>query len=373
MNTPKPRWDVITIFAGTTLVTLFVAPWHAITHGFSNALWALFVLFMLWNGLSITAGYHRLWAHKSYKAHPAIRLVFALGGALAVQNSIRVWCSNHRRHHQHVDEPDRDPYAATRGLWFSHIGWMLFDRDAAKVDPANIKDLERDPIARWQSDNYWLLSFTLNVPLTLLLGYLVGDAWGGLLLLGFTRLVLCHHSTFFINSLAHYWGTRPYSENSTARDNPVIALLTYGEGYHNFHHTFQWDYRNGLRWYQFDPTKWLIRVLNLLGLTSHLKRTPPETIEQSIATMQLIKAQEAIKSIRFIDSEYWLERLEHEYNSLLRSLETWAEYRQQWMDLKRKDIARQWEATELRRKLKELELELNDQRERWHSLRMQFA
>jgi len=246
---------------------------------------------------------------------------------------------------------------------------MLRDHVAAKVTEDNIVDLDRDPLVRWQHRHYWTLSFSLNVLLTLGLGYIVGDAIGGLLLLGFLRLFICHHTTFFINSLAHYWGARPYSEKSSARDNAVIALLTYGEGYHNFHHTFQWDYRNGLRWYQFDPTKWLIGLLSYTGLARDLKRTPPEQIERSIAALQFSRAR--ARAGKLLDAEIWLEKLEHEYNALLETLNHWAEYRQAWLNLRRENLAQQ--AAELKIRLQQIEQELDAQRQRWQALQLQFA
>lgn len=373
-NSTETRWDVLTVFVGTALVALTVAPVYGWLYGYSNTLWVLFIAFMLWNGLSITAGYHRLWSHKSYQARLPVRILFALGGALALQNSIRTWCSNHRRHHQFVDDPERDPYAASRGLWYSHIGWMLKDDPAARVDASNVKDLDQDWVVRFQDRHYWTLSLSTNVLLTLAIGYAVGDALGGLLLLGFVRLFLCHHTTFFINSLAHYWGSRPYSENSSARDNGLIALLTYGEGYHNFHHTFQWDYRNGLRWYQYDPTKWLIRTLAWTGLAANLKRTPPEQIERSMVAMQLQRAKAAAARIpvfKGLETEIWLERLDTEYNELLERLNQWSIYRQEWVALKKQNLADQ--ANELRARIHELESELKLQRERWQQLHLQFV
>lgn len=366
---PRLRLDVIAVFAGTSIVALTAVPWYGITQGFSPALWVLFSIFLMWNGLSITAGYHRLWSHKSYEAVLPVRIIFALGGALAVQNSIRAWCSNHRHHHQYVDDPARDPYAATRGLWYSHLGWMLKDYPAARVTESNIRDLDRDPVVLWQDRYYWILAFAMNVILTTCLGYLAGDALGGLLLLGFFRLVVSHHTTFFINSLAHYWGRQPYSDASSARDNGLIAMLTYGEGYHNFHHTFQWDYRNGLQWYQFDPTKWLIATLNLTRLAGNLKRTPPEQIERSMVNMQLKRARQAASS--WMDADIWVARLEAEYNELIEHLNQWAIYRQQWVALRKQNLVDQ--ASELKARLKEIEAELNQQRERWHNLRCQFA
>ena len=114
----------------------------------------------------------------------------------------------------------------------------------------------------------------MNLGVPLLLGLWHGDIWGCLLLPGLLRLVVSHHVTFFINSLAHYWGSRPYTTENTARDNGILALLTYGEGYHNFHHIFQWDYRNGVRWFQYDPTKWWIAFCSFVGLAKALRRVP---------------------------------------------------------------------------------------------------
>ncbi len=370
---PARRFDVMSIFVGTGLVAALVVPWYGLTYGYDTLLWALFIIFMFWNGLSITAGYHRLWAHKSYQAHFIVRLVFALGGALALQNSIKVWCSNHRNHHRYVDDELRDPYAPVKGLWFSHIGWMLRDYDASKLTEANITDLTADPLVAFQHKYYWLLAFTLNVLAPLGLGALAGDAIGGLLLLGFLRLVICHHTTFFINSLAHYWGDQPYSDENSARDNAYVAWLTYGEGYHNFHHTFQWDYRNGLRWYQFDPTKWLIGSLSLLRLTYALKRVAPEKIEASIVQMQLKQATTRILKFRDLNADEMLSRLDQEYDKLLVTLNAWASCRHEWLELKKANMTHKWQHNEVRLKLRQLEASLELQRFRWQMFTQQFA
>jgi len=370
---PKLRLDVVIIFLGTTLVALTIVPWYGFTFGYSAGLWAAFVVFMFWNGLSITAGYHRLWSHKTYSAHPAIRVIFAIGGALAVQNSIRIWCADHRHHHQFTDDVDKDPYSAQRGFWYSHMGWMLRDYQATEKDFSNIKDLDKDPVVIWQDKHYAVLALSTNFLLTTLVGALLGDAIGGLLLLGFLRLILSHHTTFFINSLAHFWGKQPYSDGNSSRDNPIIALFTYGEGYHNFHHTFQWDYRNGIFWYQYDPTKWLIKVLSWCSLTSDLKRIAPEKIEQSLASMQLQRAKDRIHKIKLNNNQLWLEILETEYDQLVAALNEWAHYRQHWLELKRDTILKRWEETETRQKLRELESALDIQRQQWKMLTQQFA
>jgi stearoyl-CoA desaturase (delta-9 desaturase) len=374
----RRRWDVALLLFGTLAAALTIVPAYAFIHGYETWLWAWFLLFMLWNGLSITAGYHRLWSHKSYDANPVIRFGFALGGALSLQNSIKEWCSNHRKHHRWVDDVDKDPYSAERGFFFSHVGWMLKDYPATEEDYSNVKDLERDPIVNWQYEHYWSLALFTNVILPLIIGFAHGDIIGGLLLVGVLRLVLCHHATFFINSLAHAWGKQPYSDGNTSKDNGIIAFLTYGEGYHNFHHTFQWDYRNGIRWYQFDPTKWLIRGLSLIGLTSSLKIVEPDRIERSLVAMQLKRTSERISHFQPINTDQWLALLNTEYAKLIGMLNEWSECREEWLALRKARFQQQLETAQAQReairgRLRELEEELNFQRRQWRLLTRQFA
>ena len=147
----------------------------------------------------------------------------------------------------------------------------------------------------WQHKNYLLLVLATNFGIPVLLGLVFGNVWGMLFLAGLLRLVLSQHFTFFINSLAHIWGSRPYTESNTARDNGFLALFTYGEGYHNFHHIFVSDYRNGIRWWHYDPTKWLIKSLSYLGLASKLRKTPDEKIERAKATALLEKTKRTLQ------------------------------------------------------------------------------
>jgi Fatty-acid desaturase len=127
MNKPPIIWTNVLFFSLTFLAAITLVPWYGISYGFTSAHWIAFVACMFFAGLSITAGYHRLWAHKTYNAHPAVEFIFALGGAFALQNSALHWSSDHRIHHGQVDDPIKDPYAATNGFWYSHIGWMLRD------------------------------------------------------------------------------------------------------------------------------------------------------------------------------------------------------------------------------------------------------
>ena len=255
------NWVTAILFTLLPLAALIFVPWYGITHGFSTASVVLFFVFLWAGGVSITAGYHRLWSHRAYSAHWSVRLFLMLFGAMSLQNSILIWASQHRTHHRFVDDVERDPYSAKRGFWFSHMGWILRNYKSGENDFSNARDLERDPMVMFQHRYYLPLMLATNVALPLALGWLVGDMWGVFLLAGLLRLVVNHHFTWFINSLAHMWGAQPYTDENTARDNGWLALITYGEGYHNFHHIFQNDYRNGVKWYQFDPTKWIIAGL----------------------------------------------------------------------------------------------------------------
>ena len=230
-------------------------------------------------GLSICAGYHRFFSHKSYEAARPVQIFYAVFGAMAAQNSILWWSSAHRTHHQYVDR-DWDPYSITRGFWWAHILWIFHRHDAPDVE-GNAKDLLANPIVRWQNRWYKVLVIAGGFGVPTLIGALFGDAIAGLLWGGFLRLVVVHHTTFFVNSLAHYVGRPTYNAEVSARDNWAVALLTLGEGYHSFHHRFPADFRNGIRWYHWDPAKWFIATLHTVGLASDLRSTPAPLVEQA--------------------------------------------------------------------------------------------
>jgi len=273
------NWIPATILVATPLAAAVITPWYLLTHKVSLPVWGAFGFFMAWTGLSITAGYHRLLSHRAYKAHPVVKNFLLTGATLAVQGSAFDWCSGHRSHHRHVDHRMDDPYSAKRGFWFSHIGWMLKNYPSGKFDYKNIPDLTKDKTLQIQHKYYGLWVLAANLGLVTAAGFLVGDVWGTLVLAGLLRLVLTHHFTFFINSLCHMFGSRPYTDTNTARDNFILAIFTWGEGYHNYHHFFQYDYRNGVKWWQYDPTKWLIAALSKVGLTSELRTIDDATIK----------------------------------------------------------------------------------------------
>lgn len=227
------------------------------------------VLLYMLAGLGITAGYHRLYSHRTFKSRPLFEAILLAMGTLAVQGSAMEWAYYHRRHHRYVDT-DEDPYETPKGFWHSHLLWMF--RKRSSLDLAAVSDLERNRLVRFQHRYYGYLLAAVNLAPVLFLGWLFQDYWGAVVLALLGRMFLVHHCTWFINSLAHIWGSKPFSTEHSAVNNWILAVLTFGEGYHNFHHTFAGDYRNGVRWYQFDPGKLLIRFAAKLGLAGDLRQ-----------------------------------------------------------------------------------------------------
>lgn len=371
----KPPLDMVNviIFAGLPVAALILVPLWGVYHGFDSFQWLWALAFLYLNGLSITGGYHRLWSHKAYEASPALKWFFALWGAGALQNSILIWASDHRRHHRHVDDNELDPYSAGRGLWFSHIGWMLRKYKSNDQDFSNARDLLRDPVVVWQDKHYVALTLLMNLGLPLMLGIWHGDVIGTVLLVGLLRLVVNHHVTFFINSLAHFWGSRPYTETNSARDNGFLAFLTYGEGYHNYHHIFQADYRNGIRWWQWDPTKWMIALCSHVGLARNLNRVPDFKIQRAILDTAFQRARNKLEHAQ--NSESLLEMLEREYQLFTESVNQWTALQAERYERTKEQLTgaleegkhqlqQKWENAALHTKLKTLEYSLKMQRKR---------
>ena len=285
---PQLDW-VNTIFLTASPIAAVVLSWIFFKN--NGLVWsqiALAVVFYFITGMSITGGYHRLLSHRAYKANNFVKLMYLLFGAATFQNSALKWAADHRIHHTHVDG-EKDPYNISKGFWYAHIGWIFYQE---KVEnPKYPKDLTNDKLVMWQHKYYWILSIVMGFGLPTLIGHFLGSALGGFALAGMARVVFVHHCTFFINSLCHIVGTRPYTDTNTARDSAVMAVFSYGEGYHNYHHYFPTDYRNGIRWFHFDPTKWLIKTLSYIGYTSDLKKVPAKLINQAKLEMRLKKYQ----------------------------------------------------------------------------------
>jgi stearoyl-CoA desaturase (Delta-9 desaturase) len=251
-------------------------------------MWQTVVFTIIWyflTGFGITAGYHRLFAHRAYEATLSLRYFLLILAAGSVQGSAQWWARGHRAHHRYTDT-DLDPYCAHKGMFYSHIGWLIF-KPRRRPGVADVTDLNRDPSVQWQHRHYLSLAFMVAFIFpTLFCGLGWGDYRGGYFFAGVLRLVFVHHSTFCVNSLAHYLGDAPFDDRHTPRDHYITALVTLGEGYHNFHHEFPSDYRNALKWFQYDPTKYLIGFFRLLGLASNLKEFPQNEIQKGRYTME---------------------------------------------------------------------------------------
>lgn len=354
----------IAVFTLTACVALIWVPIEALLYGFDMFEVGTAVALFIYCGMSITAGYHRLWSHRTYQTTIPVRIFYAIGGAFALQNSILHWTSDHRVHHKHVDDNEQDPYSAGKGFWHSHIGWMLREYQANRYsDYSNCRDLQSDPVVMWQHKYYLPLTLATNIGVPCVLGWLNGDVFGMLLMAGFLRLVLSHHTTFLINSAAHKWGDQPYTEKNSARDNPLLALFTFGEGYHNFHHLFEVDYRNGIRWYHFDPTKWLIKSLEMLGLATKLRTYSDEKIEKARLKMQLSTLTQLAK-MKSVDTSL-VEKINTEYEALIKLLDAYYASKKSLLELKAQNLMQDYQYLDLMHKYKAMKSAFILQKEKW--------
>lgn len=301
------NWVTSTFLVTTLLISLTV-PWFYIPRfGFGWFEFLLFLTMFAVGGLSITAGYHRLFSHRTYQAAWPLRLLSVLFGASTFQMSALAWSSEHRYHHKYTDHDGdpHDPHSIQRGFFWAHVGWLLVHVDPKSKD-TNVDDLRRDPIVMWQHRLY--------IPIAIVMGFFLpmgaGAAWtwsqsgawlpglfAGFLWGGCVRVVVLHHFTFFINSWAHIMGRRPYDGDSSARDSAILAFFTFGEGYHNYHHAFQTDYRNGIKPWQFDPAKWMIWAASKVGLARNLRRVPKETIRLALLREERRKLENELENL----------------------------------------------------------------------------
>ncbi|MBM4112026.1 MAG: acyl-CoA desaturase [Phycisphaerae bacterium] len=240
--------------------------------------------------MGVTVGFHRLCTHRSFRTPAFVRYLFAAAGSMAVQGPVITWCAEHRRHHLHADT-EGDPHsphmgehgswgdgfwAMVRGAYHAHVGWLFGPRSRGLGRYS--KDLKRDPVlvAADRQFLWWVLA-GLFIPAALgglitlsWWGALLGFLWGGLV-----RVLVVHHVTWSVNSICHLWGSRPYDSGDESRNNAIVGLITFGEGWHNNHHAFPSSARFGLRWWQLDASYWLICALGWVGLAKDI-RTPSD-------------------------------------------------------------------------------------------------
>ena len=258
----RVEWLRVVPFIGMHLMCAGVI-WVGVS---STALLVAAALYVL-RLVAITGFYHRYFSHRTFRTSRALQFVFAVLGTMAVQRGPLWWAAHHRHHHAHADEENDSHSPTQHGFWWSHVGWFM-NRSNFRTRSELIQDLTRYPELRW------LDRFDIVPPIALaVLLYVCGGAQ--LLIWGFfISTVLLHHVTFTVNSLAHRFGRRRYATSDDSRNNWWIALLTFGEGWHNNHHHFPGSVRQGFYWWEIDLTYYLLRAMAACGLIWDLKTVP---------------------------------------------------------------------------------------------------
>ena len=270
-------------------------------YGFNWTQFGIFAGMILFTSFGITVGFHRLCTHKAFRTPAAIRYIFAVAGSMAVQGPVIRWCGEHRKHHHHSDT-ELDPHsphmgengswgegfkATMYGAYHAQFGWLLAARSRAGRGLGKYtKDLRLDPVlvAANRQFLFWV-AMGLVIPAILggvltmtFMGALMGFLWGGLV-----RILLVHHVTWSVNSVCHLWGMKPFDSHDESRNNPIVGILAFGEGWHNNHHAFPTSARHGLRWWELDLSYVLIRALALVGLAKDIKVPDKERIERKLS------------------------------------------------------------------------------------------
>jgi stearoyl-CoA desaturase (delta-9 desaturase) len=264
-STSSYRVYVLTIvtapFLGTVVAVVW--PWQDAIHW--SDLLLLVTMYML-SAFGITAGFHRMLTHRSFRAHPVVKLVLLSLGCTAIEAPPIEWAATHAKHHA-LSDREGDPHSPVDGLFHAHLGWLFKDRFA---DPQRYcRHLLKDPIAVFVNRTYFLWA-ALSLWIPFAIGGWTGFLWGGLV-----RVFIGHHVVFSVNSICHTFGRRDFETNDLSRNEWVVGLLPFGEGWHNNHHAFPRSAFHGLRWWQIDLSGYLIRALERLGLVRDVYRVSP--------------------------------------------------------------------------------------------------
>ena len=321
----KYNWNMVVVLTLIPIIGIFGTLIYIYYNGVVWQEPVLMLSFWFLSGMGITMGYHRLFAHKSYETTSFIEWVLMILGSIAFENTILKWSSDHRKHHTHPETED-DPYSIKEGFWHAHIGWILKNTPEEKNRITGVKDLEKKQVIKFQNKYYFHIGIIVGLFIPLCIGFMYERPLGAVLWGTFLRITLVHHATFFINSLCHYVGRRPYDSQSSARDSWFVSLFTFGEGYHNYHHKFQWDYRNGIKWFAFDPSKWIINFLSSIGFAYNLKTAKDYMIWES--QIDSVKNQLNDTLANSADSlrEFYLNKIDVLYNKSKHIISAWKEF-----------------------------------------------
>ncbi|KAJ8346350.1 hypothetical protein SKAU_G00277510 [Synaphobranchus kaupii] len=241
-----------------------------------------YVCFLV-TALGVTAGAHRLWSHRSYKAKLPLRVFLAAANSMAFQNDIFEWSRDHRVHHKY-SETDGDPHNARRGFFFAHVGWLFVRKHQDVIEKGkklDMSDLLADPVVLFQRKYYKTSVLVMCFMVPMLVPWYLWDEtlWNSYFLSSILRYSVSLNVTWLVNSAAHMYGNRPYDENINPRENRFVTFWAIGEGFHNYHHTFPFDYSTSEFGLRYNPTTCFIDLMCWLGLASNRKRASPEMIK----------------------------------------------------------------------------------------------
>ncbi len=364
MKLQNINWQILLFIVSYQLLVIALAPFYFYFTPPSLAMVLVSVFLFIATGISITTAYHRLYSHRSYKIKTVVELPLLFFGTLAGQGSALRWANDHRLHHNYVDT-DRDPYSVKKGFWYAHILWLFEKRD--DINPKLVDDLVKNPLVVFQDKYYVSLFFGLNTIVALLIGWTLGDFIGAFYLAWWVRLFAVHHSTWFINSLAHTWGSKSYSKEFSAVDNYIISLLTFGEGYHNYHHFFASDFRNGIKWYHFDPTKWLIWLMSKVGLASGLRKVDPMKIKKQVIKNDKALLFDRLPKLPVIKKDALEARVRETYDNLMERISMISELNQKYLQYKKDPSSRKL-LQDLNAEISDLQNKLRKDWDHWHEI-----
>jgi len=287
-NKDRPKYKLQIVWRNVVIMSfLHLSALYGIYLCFVSAKWqtiAFAVFLYVCSGLGITAGAHRLWSHRAYKAKWPLRLLLCIFNTLAFQNHIYEWSRDHRVHHKY-SETDADPHNANRGFFFAHCGWLLCRKHPDVIEKGkaiSCEDLLQDPIVRFQKKFYLPLVLVTCFILPAIIPYKYWNEsyFNAYFICGMLRYCWTLNMTWLVNSAAHFWGRKPYDKHISPAENTVTIIGAIGEGFHNYHHTFPWDYATSELGWRFNLTTIFINFFALIGLAYDLKTVSPNIIRQ---------------------------------------------------------------------------------------------
>ncbi|XP_072392437.1 acyl-CoA Delta-9 desaturase-like [Diabrotica undecimpunctata] len=279
-------WPNVIVYI--TLHYFFIlALWRLFTGQMMFATFLFNLIYLIICIVGVTGGNHRLWSHRTYKAKLPLRIYLMLLQSAAIQNNIYIWARDHRLHHKYTDT-EADPHNSNRGFFFSHVGWLLMRKHPEvknKGQTIDMSDVLADPVVQFQMKYYLRLAFLLAYILPAICTmYFFGDTLSNSLLAAVIRHVISYNGTWSVNSAAHLWGWRPYDSSINPVENPSVSFITLGEGWHNYHHTFPWDYKAAeLGNYRLNGTTGFLDLMAYLGQAYDLKTVSPDMVRKRIA------------------------------------------------------------------------------------------